>query len=222
MHWCNCALVLLHVRSLHRRQLQRAQELAWQMGALLVPSEDAAPYVIAERARAETLLHTGDPVRAVHVLQRLQDTCAAKKLPLESLVGLLAMAISHQHVGAMGAALPLVLACVSTAQQLNMDTVLASASLALACLHLHRGLPERAHRLVLDVLPLILSSGRIEERAQAYMLCGKCLLEGTATTSEDDSSEVLPLLTCTPTFLQPHAVWPGPCMYTVIRSCRCA
>jgi len=29
--WCTCALVLLHTRSLHRGQLQRAQELAWHM-----------------------------------------------------------------------------------------------------------------------------------------------------------------------------------------------
>jgi len=28
--------MMLHTRSLHRRQLQRAQELAWQMGAMLV------------------------------------------------------------------------------------------------------------------------------------------------------------------------------------------
>ena len=103
------------------------------------------------------------------------------------------MALSHQHVGAMGAALPLVLACVSTAQQLNMDTVLASASLALAALHLHRGLPERAHRLVLSVLPLILSSGRIEERARAYLLCGKCLLEGAACVPGEKAAEVTSL-----------------------------
>jgi len=57
--------------------------------------------------------------------------------------------VTHQQVGAMGAALPLVLACVSTAQQLNMDGVLASALLALSALHLRRGLPEKAHRLVL-------------------------------------------------------------------------
>jgi hypothetical protein len=54
---------------------------------------------MAERARADTLLHTGDPTRAIHVLQRLHDTCLAKKLPLEALLTLLALAVSHQHVG---------------------------------------------------------------------------------------------------------------------------
>ena len=50
--------MLLHSRSLHRRQLQRAQEIAWHMGAMLVPSEESSAYVIAERARADTLLYT--------------------------------------------------------------------------------------------------------------------------------------------------------------------
>ena len=188
--WCQSAMMMLHTRSLHRRQLQRAQELAWQMGAMLVPAEDASAFVIAERARANTLLCTGDPVRAVNVLQRLRGWCLARKLPLEALLALLALAVSHVQVSAMGAALPLVLACVSTAQQLNMDTVLASGVLALGSLHLRRGLPEKAHRLVLSVLPLLLSSGRIEERAQAYLLCAKCELEKACSISPHDSPQV--------------------------------
>ena len=147
--WSNCAMMLLHSRCLHRRQLQRAQELARQMGAMLVPSEDAAACVIAERARADTLLYTGDPVRSVSLLHRLCDTCHANNLPLECLQAQLALAQHHQHAGAVGAALPLVLACVSTAQQLNMDTVLASALLALAALHLQRNEPEKAEKLIL-------------------------------------------------------------------------
>ena len=40
--WCNCALVLLHIRSVHRRQLQRAQELSWQV---TTPSQHPFPPV---------------------------------------------------------------------------------------------------------------------------------------------------------------------------------
>ncbi|EKX47662.1 hypothetical protein GUITHDRAFT_137419 [Guillardia theta CCMP2712] len=152
--WLQSAWTLLFARSLYRNQLHRAQVIALQMGSMLISAAESAGLVAAERAR---------------------------KLELEDAMVQLSLACSLEKMGAHDAAFPVALACISKCEQLNLDSLKASAIVLLATLHLYKGLPTKALNLVQSVFPLVMSSGSILERAQAHHLdpCAILLLAST-------------------------------------------
>jgi hypothetical protein len=169
--------------------VERASRLARQIFALAPAKGKKWQFFVEARfAEAQLLAVHGRSLEAVRLAMELARMCESKGDFVTCVKYLLFVAQIHQEADDELAVLPCVLRALSLCRKLNLDSLGAEASVALAKVQLALQRPEQALLAMYRVYPQVLEHGGPRATAEAHIVIARGLVSCAAGCGEDEGA----------------------------------